>query len=137
MVLLLSRVFHSTRQPYWCRQNCCGKKNRHPAVSSIRENLVRYLPNNNGTFIRTVKPIKSFLSCFFSSRITAFIIRSHAIHQTRVFNSVTCMPDVREFKMPTTNNGYRVRLKACFRIALTEADNIYISPDSQSILFTL
>ena len=35
----------------------------------------------------------------------------------------------REFKMPTTNNGYGVRLKACFRIALTEADKIYISPE--------
>ena len=33
----------------------------------------------------------------------------------------------REFKMPTTNNGYGVRLKACFRVALTKADKIYIS----------
>jgi hypothetical protein len=31
--------------------------------------------------------------------------------------------------MPTTNNGYGIRLKACFRIALTKADNIYISPE--------
>ena len=36
---------------------------------------------------------------------------------------------IREFKMPTTNNGYGVRLKACFHIALTEADKIYISPE--------
>ena len=35
----------------------------------------------------------------------------------------------REFKMPTTNNGYGIRLKACFRIALTKADKIYISPE--------
>ena len=35
----------------------------------------------------------------------------------------------REFKMPTTNNGYEIRLNACFRIALTEADKIYISPE--------
>ena len=34
-----------------------------------------------------------------------------------------------EFKMLTTNKGYGIRLKACFRIALTEADKLYISPE--------
>ena len=28
---------------------------------------------------------------------------------------------IREFKILATNNGYRVRLKACFRIALATA----------------
>jgi hypothetical protein len=32
--------------------------------------------------------------------------------------------------MPTTNNGYGIRLKACLiRIDLSEADKIYISPE--------
>jgi hypothetical protein len=38
--------------------------------------------------------------------------------------------------MLTTNNGCVVRLKACFRIALTEADKIY-TYIPQSILFTV
>ena len=37
--------------------------------------------------------------------------------------------DNSEFKMPITSNGCGIRLKACFRIALTEADKIYISPE--------
>ena len=38
--------------------------------------------------------------------------------------------NIREFKIPTTNNGYGIRLtEACFRIALTKADNIYIFPE--------
>jgi hypothetical protein len=36
---------------------------------------------------------------------------------------------IRDFKMPTTKTGTElVWLKACFHIALTEADKIYISP---------
>jgi hypothetical protein len=31
--------------------------------------------------------------------------------------------------MPTTNNGCGERLKACFRIGLTDADKIYMSPE--------
>jgi hypothetical protein len=64
-----------------------------------------------------------YLSIYYS--IAAFLGRCEFV----CLRVSCCEYRIREFKIPTTNNGYGVRLKACFRIALTEADKIYISPE--------